>query len=150
MKSFVDTSGRTWSVAIGVPAVRRLRDEMNFDVLSLLDDQSKLEIIAADPMIAIDLVTCIIKPQLDAAGVAVDDFLNALGGEQLESATSCLLQAIVDFFPGPRGELLRKALQRSQKFIQDQDQQIKQKIQSGEVEQAIDEALAAASTAGKS
>ncbi len=101
MKTFTDNAGRTWTVAINVDAIKRVRDLLSVDLLEILDG-NLIERLYRDPVLLCDVVYAACKPEADAKGVSDEDFGRAMAGDAIEQATKALLEDLVDFSPSPR------------------------------------------------
>ena len=99
MKPFTDASGRTWELTVIVSAVKRVRD--------------LLERLADDPVLLVDVLYVLCKPQADAKGVSDEDFGRGMVGGVLDDAASALMKELLDFFPSAQraralGKMARK------------------------------------------
>lgn len=113
MKSFKDTAGRTWTIAVNIDSIKRVRALCSLDLMSAVDG-SLFTKLAADPILLCDTIYAICKPEADAANVSDSDFGKAMGGDAIEQASEALLQEICDFFPKGRRGILTKANQKLQ------------------------------------
>jgi len=109
MKTFMDNTGRAWSLAINVDAVKRVKALVNVDLLAAVEGKL-IEQLVADPILLCDAVFALCKPQADQLGVSDEDFGRAMAGDAIEQATSAMLEELVDFFPSRRRALLAKAV----------------------------------------
>ncbi len=101
MRTFTDNAGRTWTVAINVDAIKRVRDLLNVDLLEILDGKL-IEKFYRDPVLLCDVVYAACKLEADAKGVTDEDFGRAMAGDAIEHATKALLEELVGF-PRARG-----------------------------------------------
>ena len=111
MTTFTDTQGRTWTLAITVDAVKRVRALTGTDLLSVAGGDL-LERLASDPVLLGDVLYAVVKPEAEVREVSDADFGRALAGDVIASATTALLEDIVDFFPAPKRRLLATVLQK--------------------------------------
>ena len=109
MKTFSDNTGRAWSLAINVDAVKRVKALVNVDLLQAVEGKL-IEQLVADPILLCDVVFCLCKPQADQLGVSDEDFGRSMAGDAIEQATGAMLEELVDFFPSRRRALLTKAV----------------------------------------
>jgi hypothetical protein len=109
MKTFQDNAGRTWSLAINVAAVKRVKDLLGVDLLTVLDGKL-LEELAGDPVKLCDVVYVLCKPEADAKGISDEQFGQAMAGDALEHATTAFLEELVGFFPQGRRTVLSRTL----------------------------------------
>jgi len=109
MKTFQDNAGRTWTVAVHVDALKRVRSLLDVNLLGVVEG-NLLERLIADPVLLCDVVYVLCKPEADARGITDEEFGRAMAGDAIEHATTALLEELVDFFPLARRRLLQKAL----------------------------------------
>src|SRR5690606_36486963 len=98
MRTFKDSEGREWAIAINVATARRVKDLAGVDLLSASDGKLLHEL-ADDPMLLANVLWAIVQPQAQSREVSDEQFGQALGGESIDKATTALLQELVDFFP---------------------------------------------------
>jgi hypothetical protein len=111
MKTFADTSARTWAITVNVAAVKRVRELLQVNLLEIADQKAKLlERLVDDPCLLCDILFCLVKPEADAKGISDEDFGRALAGDALGAATDALLSEIADFFPKGRREIMQRIL----------------------------------------
>jgi hypothetical protein len=110
MQTFTDNAGRTWTVAINVAAVKRVRGLVNIDLYKLVDDGFKpLGELIADPVQLADVLYCLCKDEADARDVSDEDFGRALYGDAITMAAEAFVEELIDFFPDARArEGMRK------------------------------------------
>ncbi len=105
MKTFTDNAGRSWTVAINVSAIKRVRDLLDVDLASTADGDEKSKKLLAqlmvDPILLCDVVYCLCKPEADKLGVSDEDFGRAMGGDSLGQARGAILAELVNFSPNP-------------------------------------------------
>ena len=139
MKTFSDTTGRTWSIAVNVDAVKRVRDLLKED---LLDVKQILERLMVDPILLCDVIYCICKPQADAEGVSDEQFGQAMGGDSILHAKRALLGELVDFFPSAADrENLKAAITKFDNLAQRAAELIRQRLESPSLSREIEAAL---------
>ena len=109
MKTFNDNAGRTWTLAINVDAVRRVRSIVNVDLLEAVEGKL-IEKLVGDPILLCDVIYVICKPEADQRSITDEDFGRSMAGDAIDNATTSLLEELVDFFPKSRRALLTKAL----------------------------------------
>ena len=104
MKTFTDNANRTWTVAVNVGAVKRMRDLLKLDLAgdNLADVIGKL---ANDPVALVDTLWVILQ------NVSAEAFADAIAGDVITRATEALLEEIVDFFPEPKRRMMRRILE---------------------------------------
>ncbi len=127
MRTFNDNAGRTWTLAVNVDAVRRVRSIVNVDLLEAVEGKL-IEKLVGDPILLCDVIYVICKPEADQRSITDEDFGRSMAGDAIDHATTSLLEELVDFFPKSRRALLTKALgkfrQLETKAIQLVDKQL--------------------------
>jgi hypothetical protein len=110
MKKFTDCAGRSWVVAINVDAIKRVR-AAGVDLMSIIEADGKLiGQLTTDPVILVDVIYLVCKPQADSLKVTDEDFGRAMAGDALDGATDALLEELIAFFPKGRRTILTKVL----------------------------------------
>ena len=142
MKSFVDITGRAWSLAINVDAVKRVKALVNVDLLQAVEGKL-IEQLVSDPILLCDVVYVLCKPQADQLGVSDEDFGRAMAGDAIEQATSAMLEELVDFFPSRRRALLTKAVGKFRTLQETVISAAEARLESGMIEQRLAMELAA-------
>lgn len=115
MRTFADNAGRTWTVAINVALVKRVRGMLGLDLFKLLDDGARpLGELLADPVRLADVLFCLCQEEAEKRNVSDEDFGAALAGDSIGRAADAFVDELVDFFPHARGrESLKKLIAAS-------------------------------------
>ena len=123
MKTFQDNAGRQWTVTLNVAALKRVRAMTSVDLFNVvtLDENKKpdislLERLSEDPILLVDVLYSVCKPEADTQNVSDEQFGAAMAGDAIEHATNALLEELVDFFPDPKRKVLRKILAANRRF----------------------------------
>lgn len=141
MKTFQDNAGRTWTVAINVDAVKRVRDLLKED---LLDVENVLKRLMIDPILLCDVIYCVCKPQADSEKVSDADFARAMAGDVIAQAKTALVEELVLFSPDPRDrENLGIAVQKFNAMADRAKELVKARLNSPALSREIEAALSA-------
>ena len=123
MKTFTDNKGRTWTLEVTVATVKRVRGLCKVDLNSIveLDKNNKpsaelLERLSSDPVLLVDVLFAVCKPQADKLGITDEDVGESMAGDAIEHATTALLEEIIDFFPAAKRLVMQKILSASRRF----------------------------------
>lgn len=122
MKSFTDTLGRTWTIVVNVATIKRVRALCDVDLNAIIEvDDGKpsaelLERLSEDPVLLVDVLYAVCKPECDKKNVSDEDFGAAMAGDAIDQATSALLDEVIDFFPEAKRLAFRKILSASRRF----------------------------------
>lgn len=115
MQTFRDTLGREWIVTIDIAALKRVRSQLNVDLLDIIQGDL-LERLSRDPVLLCDILYVLCRPQADERKLSDEDFGRAMSGQALADATTAFFEALADFFPGPRAGLLREMIARAKQL----------------------------------
>ncbi len=117
MRTFTDNAGRTWTVAVNVAAIKRVRGLFGVDLYSLVDDGFQpLARLMADPVQLADVLFCLCKEEADAKQISDEDFGRALAGDAITLAADAFVEELIDFFPDARARAgLRKVIEAGKK-----------------------------------
>jgi len=150
MKTFTDNEGRSWTVEVNVAALKRVKGLAGVDLLEVLDG-ALIERLIRDPVLLCDALYAVCKPEADEKGVSDEDFGRAMAGDAIEHATAALLDEIVSFCPSPRDRAaLGRVLAATRTAMDKARDLVEARLDSGELEKAIDEALERASAGDSS
>jgi len=141
MKTFVDNAGRTWTVAINVDAIKRVRDLAQVNLLEVIEGKL-LERLIGDPVLLCDVIYSVCKPEADAKNITDVDFGRAMAGDAIDGATTALLEDLVDFFPQGRRRVLSKALAKLKQFETAALNAVEIRLESPELERQMAAQLA--------
>ncbi len=106
MKTFKDATGKDWEVVIHVAALKRVRDLAGVDLMDVAGGDL-LERLIDDPVLLVNVLYVLVKPQADARTISDEQFGAALVGGALDAAADALIRELLDFFPrGPHARAL--------------------------------------------
>jgi hypothetical protein len=103
LKTFRDNAGRTWTVAVTVASIKRVRAMAGVDLYGLVDDGFKgLAELLADPIRLVDVLYVLCQAEAEKAGVTDEQFGEAMAGDSIDLATTAFLESFTEFFPAPK------------------------------------------------
>ena len=150
MKTFRDTSGREWAIAVDVGAIKRvmkapiehLGEPLKVNLLALVEPESNLlkKVVEYPPLVC-DIAYALCKPQCDEKNISDEDFGRAMGGDVLEKVLDLVLEETVDFFPQGRRVVLKRVLEKSQTFAEKARALTTARLAAGDLDAAIDAVL---------
>ena len=111
MKTFLDATGRTWSVSLNVDAVKRVRSLADVDLLEAAGGKL-LDRLTTDPILLSDILFAVCKEEAETKGITDEEFGRGLSGDAIDGATTAFLEELVAFFPKGRRGVLEKAIQK--------------------------------------
>lgn len=150
MKTFRDTTGREWAIAVDLPAISRVMkagieymgEPIKVNLLALLEPDSDLlkKALHYPPMVG-GIVYALCQPQCVEKSIGDEDFARGLDGDVLGKALDCILEETIGFFPQDRRTVLGKVFEKSRLFAAKAQKLAKAKVESGELERTIDALL---------
>lgn len=150
MRTFTDNAGRTWTIAINVDAVKRVRGMLDVNLLEIVEG-TLIERLIRDPVLLCDVVYAVCKPEADEKGISDEEFGRAMAGDAIEHATKALLEELVGFSPSPRDRAnLQRVLETTWKVMDRARDLIEARLESGELDRMVEQALATASASSGS
>lgn len=146
MKTFIDTQGRSWSIAINFNSLRRVKELTNVDLTKLVDVRNEtFTNVVEDVYLLFDILCAVVKPQLQQAGVSIEEFGEALDENALELAVKSLIEAVIDFFRDEKRLILHKAFNKVMNAAEQRQtsamDRARMEIDSPQFDQAIENAL---------
>ena len=87
-------------MTVDVNALKRVRDHLGVDLGQPFQppDDPVLYRICRDPILAVDVLYCVVKPQADERDMSSWDFGSALAGGTVRQAIDALMAGLVNFF----------------------------------------------------
>ena len=140
MKTFTDHTGRTWSIAINVGAVKRVRSVLDVNLLDAVEG-TLIERLVSDPVLLCDVIFVLCQQEAEARGITDEQFGQAMAGDAIDSATSALLEELVDFFPSGKRQVLTKALAKLKAFEAKAIELASKRLDDPALEQQLNQAL---------
>jgi hypothetical protein len=136
MRTFTDNAGRSWTLAINVDTIRRVRSLVDVDLLQAVEGKL-IERLAGDPILLCDVIYVICKPEADQRSVSDEEFGRSMAGDAIDLATTSLLEELVDFFPKSRRQLLSKALVKFRHLESKAIELVDQQLDDPQLEQTL-------------
>ena len=81
MRTFTDNTGRAWTIAINVDAIKRVKALAKVNLLEAVEGKL-IERLVSDPVLLCDVVYTLCKPQADQLDVSDEDFGRARSEER--------------------------------------------------------------------
>lgn len=150
MKTFTDNAGRTWTIAINVDVLKRVRGLVDVNLLDIIDGKL-IERLYRDPVLLCDVVYAVCKPEADARSVSDEDFGRAMAGDAIEQATKALLEELVLFSPSPRDRAnIQRVLETTWQVMDKARDLVEARLATVDAEQIVAQALATSGTSSGS
>lgn len=124
MKQFNDSPlpgipAKTWTVSLTIGAVKRVKSLMpHVDLLQPQEGKPPLiERLTDDPILVVDVLYCLLKPEADAASISDVQFGERLGGDSFRLAWEALQDELRDFFQKLGKPEIVKVLEAQKKVV---------------------------------
>ncbi|HNQ22490.1 MAG TPA: hypothetical protein PKK06_05290 [Phycisphaerae bacterium] len=145
MKTFTDTAGRTWTLALTIDAAKRVKGLLGVNLLELdAGDPPLLTRLGTDVILLCDVIFALVKPQADAVGVSDEQFAAALGGDAVFAAQTAFYEELMDFFRKLGRTDLAKAVDAQRRMIDLAVARIETRIDKLDLEAAVSKTLSEA------
>ena len=148
MKTFIDNTGKTWTLSVTVGTIKRVRALCGVDLANIITIEAGkapnvglLDRLASDPVLLVDVLYAVCKPEADAQNVTDEDFGRAMAGDAIEHATTALLDEVIDFFPEAKRKVFHKILGASRRFEAKSKEALVTLLNDPEFDTKIDQAL---------
>jgi hypothetical protein len=154
MKTFHDNAGRTWTVAINVNAIKRVKGLTGVNLLDVVNGDSAdtasgggrdgglLGRLSSDPILLCDILYAACKPEADTRNVSDEDFGRSMAGDAIDAGTTALLEELVDFFPQAKRRVLDKALRKLRSLEARVIDLAERRLDSPQIDRAMEQAMA--------
>lgn len=127
MAKFKDSDGREWALSLNVGLVAKLRTDAGFELGKSMNAQIG-ETLFGDPEKIAKVLWVLVETQAENRGTSPESFIFALDGPTLESASTALIEAIIDFFH--RGEPAKRMKARLPEILAKADRETVQEMES--------------------
>lgn len=145
MKTFKDTAGREWEIAINVTTVKRVKALLEVDLLESFGTELARQL-STDPILLADLLFCLVKPQADALNITDEQFGEGLAGDAIQDATDAFLEELINFSPSPRRGPLKKFRKKMEQLEKVTIRESEKLVTSDKLDRMVLESLKKAET----
>ena len=105
MAEFKDENENSWSIRIDVNQIRKVRAATAIDLGKMFTQEGLLELLDVEKLV--DVLACLLEPQIVAKNMKPQDFAAAICGDAIERAAEALIMAGADFLPQSRAKMAR-------------------------------------------
>ena len=146
MKTFNDTSNRTWTISLTLGTAMAVKDKLGIDLLSPEEgDPPLLTRLGTDEIFLGQVLLALLEPQFEANKVTAEEVRNSFDGQMLLAAQKAFYEELIDFFQ-KRGRTDRsKAVATQVKIIETAVAAVEAKINGMDVGRMIDGAMSGSS-----
>lgn len=120
-RSFTDTAGRIWPVTITLESGKRVHQltGVNLFTLAQAEDDTPyggLFKMLRDPLVFVDVLYAVCKPDAEKNNISEVEFAQALGGDSLQQAQHAIYEALADFSPSQDRDLMLALAQKDREI----------------------------------
>jgi hypothetical protein len=150
MKTFTDSAGRTWTIAVTVDAIKRVEGLIKGVNLANLTsgDPPLLTRLETDVVLLCDVIFALVKPQADQLSVTDEEFGKAMGGDAIMAAHDAFWEERTGFFRQLRRTDTARAIEKQAALVKATVEAIEQRVETFDTAAVIQKALG--SSAGNS
>ena len=142
MKTFTDSQGREWQIAITVGSIKQVRDLLDVNLAELTDgDPPLLTRLEIDIVLLCDVIYALVKPQADESGVTDEQFGAALGGEAIRAAHDAFWEELADFFRSLSHTDQARAIDKQLQLVAAVTDKAVQKIDDLQIDDVVEQAF---------
>lgn len=136
--SFKDAEKRTWTVQLDVHNLRKVRNVLGVDLVSLLSGgMESLGKFLEDPIGLVDVLYLLCSETPGNPTVTDEQFGRSLSGDILGSAADAFVEALIDFFPDPsRRARIRKVIEAGRGIAERLTRAADKELESLDLDQA--------------
>ena len=103
MKTFTDSTGRTWTIALNLGTAMAVRDKLGVDLMQPEAGDSDsgeplLTRLGTDEMLLGEVLCALLENQFEAHKVTAEDVRAAFDGQTLLAAQKAFYEELIDFF----------------------------------------------------
>ncbi|MDD3587316.1 MAG: hypothetical protein PHQ75_09040 [Thermoguttaceae bacterium] len=99
MQTFVDSTNRSWSLALNLGSAMKVRDRLGVDLLQPeLGTPPLLDRLGTDEMLLGQIICILLENQFKTYNVTAEDVLSAFDGATILAASDAFYKELVDFF----------------------------------------------------
>jgi isopropylmalate/homocitrate/citramalate synthase len=143
MRSFKDTNGVEWKIAVNVLTIKRVHADTGVRLDEIFDGKESVQEFLSDQVAFADVMASLLRPQIVERKMIADDLLVAMDDSTIEAASDALIEEVADFFREPRRTMLRELLakmrQAAAKMREDAVAVARQKLAEIDLEQITSE-----------
>lgn len=121
MRTFKDSLNRDWQIEVTVGSIKRVKALCGVDLLNIAESEQEtdfalLQKLYDDPLLLVDTLYALCKPEADEKNISDEDFARGITGDTLDVAIKTFLADLVDFFPPRKRLIMNKAVNLIRRF----------------------------------
>ena len=139
-----DRQDRKWSTAISVTTIGRVKEATGVNLLEIVEGQLLTRFLD-DPLLLVDVLYVVCKPQVDERSVSKEAFGDLFVGDVTVDAVKGLVQGLLDFFPSDRRAMIERLWKATERAQTEAVKMATDKLDSPLIKQALEGAIRKAS-----
>jgi hypothetical protein len=141
MRSFKDSEGLDWKIALNGWQLKKLKEQLDFDAR---DPESILKA-SADPCLLVNVLYVLCESQATERGISDQQFGESMDADAIENATEAYLQETTDFFPLRQRQAMKTMLAKMSDYQEKAARMAQEKLRSQQLDNLMESAIAEAS-----
>lgn len=138
VNQWTDTAGNVWAVKVNTSLIEACRTQLQVEIVDVPDIFRR---IATDVPLLAHVLYLASKNLADERKVSKEEFEDLIAGDIWEGAVKALSNAIVDFFPSSRRQILLGLLEKQDLVTQEGTAIGQRQIQNPKLDEALKTAL---------
>jgi len=103
MRTFKDSAGRAWNLAITVDAIKRVMGSVGVNLSELhAGDPPLIVRLEADAILLFDVIFQLVAPQAASVGVSAEQFATSIDAQSVGPVVTAFWEELADFFQSLR------------------------------------------------
>ena len=144
--AFKDVNGNEWIANITVGTIRRVKEVLGVDLMTIVDQEKGEESLLArlhnDIELLVNVIFVVCKPQAETMKVSDEAFGELLAtGDILEEAVDALIEGMMLFFPPRRRKVLQVMMDKYKEMEGIAADRIEREVANLDLNQIMDVAL---------
>lgn len=139
-----DREGRKWPTTISVTTIARVKEATGVNLLEIVEGKL-LPRFLDDPLLLVDVLYVVCKPQADERSVSKDAFGDLFVGDVTVEAVQSLVRGLLDFFPSDRRAMIERLWKATERAQGEAVKMATDKLNSPLIDQALTGAIRKAS-----
>jgi len=150
VRTFRDTEGREWVLALTLGSLRRIKASAGLDMLDLgqwdKEASNPFLRLSRDAVTLADTLCALCQTQMVERGISEERFAESLGGQSIDDALIALVEEWSDFFRQGRREMESMLLRRALEVLTETRAKMTQAIAVMDREMTVEKILSASRT----
>lgn len=146
MKTFKDSAGREWTIALNLGTAKAVKDKLGIDLLQPeVGDPPPITRFGTDETFLAEVIFCLLEKQFEERKLTAEDVYDSFDGRTILDSQSAFYDELIDFFQSRGREDRVKAVAKQKQVIEMAIASASSRIDAFDVQKAIDGAMSGVS-----